>query len=122
MVILLITHHLSDTISVLTLGQAAVTQTLQDLDGDGVSTTDEPVGVAFDGPTRAFVTLDHPNQVIGIEFDGSGNATLSEDRARRDQRSVGVNPKRGHVDRDLLRAVVRTWREEVFSTEGLGAG
>jgi hypothetical protein len=79
--ILLVTNHLSDSISVVNLSAAAVTQTLQDLDGNGVTTTDEPVGVAFDGPTRAFVTLDNPNQVIGIEFDGSGNATISEDRA-----------------------------------------
>lgn len=79
--ILLVTNHLSDTISVMNISLGAVTQTLQDLDGNGLTTTDEPVGVAFDGPTRAFVTLDHPNQVIGIEFDGSGNATLSEDRA-----------------------------------------
>lgn len=79
--IVLVTNHLSDTISVLNLSLGAVTQTLQDLDGDGVSTTNEPVGVAFDGPDRAFVTLDHPNQVVAIAFDANGVATLSEDRA-----------------------------------------
>lgn len=79
--ILLVTNHISDTISVVDAGQRAVIQTLQELDGSGVSLTDEPVGVAFDGPTRAFVTLDNPNQVLALTIDAAGNAALSEDRA-----------------------------------------
>ena len=34
-----------------------VVDVIQEIDANGVSTTDEPVGIAFAGPNRAFVTL-----------------------------------------------------------------
>jgi YVTN family beta-propeller protein len=66
-----VTNHISDSISVVSRKRMAVIQTLQDLDADGVSTTNEPVGVAFAGPSRAFVTLDHPNEVLVLDLDSA---------------------------------------------------
>ena len=117
--ILLVTNHISDTISVVNVNLGQVVQTLQELDGNDVSQTDEPVGVAFDGPTRAFVTLDHPNQVIGIEFDGSGNATISEDRATltaQAPRAIAVSNGRVYV------AAFESGNQSEFTSCGAGGG
>jgi len=73
---LFVTNHISDSVSVISRRKMAVVQTLQGLahaDGgttpdDLVTTTDEPVGVAFQNPCRAFVTLGQPNQVIVLEM------------------------------------------------------
>ena len=70
-----VTNHISDSISVISRRKMAVVQTLQGLahaDGgatpdDLVTTTDEPVGIAFQNPCRGFVTLDQPNEVIVLE-------------------------------------------------------
>ncbi|MGH0037929.1 MAG: hypothetical protein ACQGVK_23105 [Myxococcota bacterium] len=67
-----VTNHISDSISVVSSAAQAVVQTLQELDGDGVTTTDEPVGVAFNGNGEAFVTLDNPNQILKLTPDGNG--------------------------------------------------
>jgi YVTN family beta-propeller protein len=75
-----VTNHVSDSISVVSRSKLDVVQTLQGLDANGVTTTDEPVGVAFASPTRAFVTLDNPNQVLRVDLDAAGNATLNATR------------------------------------------
>ncbi len=67
-----VTNHVSDTIAVVSRSTLAVVQTIQQLDASGVSETDEPVGVAFAGSNQAFVTLDHPNQILKLTPDGGG--------------------------------------------------
>ena len=76
----LVTNHISDSISVIDVDQGGVVQTLQAFDANGVTTTDAPTGVVFAGPDRAFVALDDRNEVLVIDFDGSGRATLNPER------------------------------------------
>jgi len=58
-----VTNHVSDSIAVVSRQRRAVVDVIQALDANGISTSDEPVGVAFDGPNRAFVTFDRRNEV-----------------------------------------------------------
>jgi DNA-binding beta-propeller fold protein YncE len=71
-----VTNYISDSISVVDLDALDVVDTIQELDASGVTQSDAPVGVAFAGPTRAFVTLDDANQVLVIDTapDGSSPA------------------------------------------------
>jgi DNA-binding beta-propeller fold protein YncE len=66
--LVLVANHVSDSISVVSRNRLEVIQTLQGLDSDGVTTTNEPVGVTFASRSRAFVTLDEPDQVLAIRF------------------------------------------------------
>lgn len=75
-----VTNHVSDSISVVSRAKLDVVQTIQALDANGVSTTDEPVGIAFAGPNRAFVALDQPNQVLRLDLDAAGVATIHPTR------------------------------------------
>jgi YVTN family beta-propeller protein len=75
-----VANHISDSISVVSRNRLAVIQTLEAFDADGVTETDEPVAVAFSGPNRAFVTLDQPNQVLVLDVDANGHATIAPDR------------------------------------------
>jgi DNA-binding beta-propeller fold protein YncE len=83
-----VTNHISDSISVISRSARGVVQTVQELEhADGgstpddlVTTTDEPVGIAFANPCLAFVTLDQPNQVIALELpDANGNQLCDEE-------------------------------------------
>jgi len=82
-----VTNHISDSISVISRKKMAVVQTLQGLvhaDGgttpaDLVTSTDEPVGIAFQNPCRAFVTLDQPNEVIVLEAADANTNGLCDD-------------------------------------------
>lgn len=86
-----VTNHISDSISVVSRARRAVVQTLQGLEhADGssgpddlVTTTDEPVGVAFDGPCRAFVTLDQANQILRIDADDENANGLCDEASPR---------------------------------------
>ncbi|NNL66626.1 MAG: hypothetical protein HKP30_10310, partial [Myxococcales bacterium] len=78
--LVLVTNHISDSISVIDLGQLAVVQTLQAFDANGVSTTDAPTGVVFASPQRAFVALDDRDEVLVIDFDASGQASINAER------------------------------------------
>jgi YVTN family beta-propeller protein len=78
--LVLVTNHISDTVSVVSRQRLDVIQTIQELDANGVTTTDEPTGVAFASPYRAFVTLDNPNQVLVLDLDAAGNATINPTR------------------------------------------
>jgi YVTN family beta-propeller protein len=78
--LIFVANHISDSISVVSRNKLAVVQTIQQLDADGVTQTDEPVGVAFAGPSRAFVTLDEPNQVLVLDVDANGHATINPTR------------------------------------------
>ena len=69
--LVLVANHLSDSISVVSKKKLEVVQTIQGLDAQGVTTTNEPVSVVFASKKRAFVALDEPDQVIVIDFKGS---------------------------------------------------
>ena len=69
---LLVANHVSDSIAVVSLASRAVIDVIQVLDGNGVSTTDEPVGIAFDGRDRAFVTLDNRGEVLELHVGAGG--------------------------------------------------
>jgi len=75
-----VTNHVSDSISVVSRTRREVVQTIQGLDAEGVTTTDEPVGIAFAGPSRAFVSLDQPNQVLVLDLDAAGRASIAPQR------------------------------------------
>jgi len=78
--LVLVTNHISDTISVVDLGRRMVVQTLQEIGPDGVTTTDAPTGVVFAGPDRAFVALDDRDEILVIDFDAAGNASINPER------------------------------------------
>lgn len=72
-----VANHVSDSIGVVSRTKRDLVNTIQALDANGVTTTDEPVAIAFASPTRAFVSLDQPNQVLVLDgIDGAGNATI----------------------------------------------
>ena len=75
-----VVNHISDSISVVSRNTLSVVQTIQELDAEGVTRTNEPVSIAFAGPSRAFVTLDEPNQVLVLDIDASGKATINPTR------------------------------------------
>jgi YVTN family beta-propeller protein len=83
-----VANHISDSVSVISVRKLAVVQTLQGLahaDGgatpdDLVTTTDEPVGIAFQDPCRAFVTLGQPNQVIVLEMADPQHTGICDER------------------------------------------
>jgi YVTN family beta-propeller protein len=77
--LVLVTNHISDSISVVSRKRLEVIQTLQGIGADGVTTTNEPVGVTFASRNLAFVTLDEPDQVIAIRFK-NGRATILPER------------------------------------------
>lgn len=76
----LVTNHISDSISVIDFANLGVVQTLQAFDADGVTTTDGPTGVVFAGPDRAFVALDDRNEILVIDFDANGVASIHPER------------------------------------------
>ncbi len=78
--LVLVTNHVSDSISVVSRGRQEVVQTVQVIGADGVTQTNEPTGVAFSGPGRAFVTLDHPNEVLVLDVDAAGQVTVHPTR------------------------------------------
>ncbi len=75
-----VVNHVSDSISVVSRERLAVVQTIQEFDADGVTRMDEPVGIAFTSPTRALVTLDQPNQVLTVDIDANGRASIAPQR------------------------------------------
>jgi len=74
---ILVTNHISDSISVVSARLRVVVQTVQELDANGVAVLDEPVGVTFHGNAEAFVTLDNPNQILKLEPDGLGRWSIT---------------------------------------------
>lgn len=68
-----VTNHISDTVSVIDTDSASssylrVVETVQDVDGNGQTSFDEPVGVAFKGDgTEAYVTLSSANDVAVVD-------------------------------------------------------
>ena len=70
--LVLVANHISDSIAVVSRNALAVVDVIQTLDAEGVSTTDEPTGIAFAGPNRAFVTLDHRNELLELTMGAGG--------------------------------------------------
>lgn len=66
--LVLVSNHISDSISVISRNKRDVVDTIQAVDASGVSTTNEPVGIAFAGSNRAFVALDNSNEVLVLDF------------------------------------------------------
>ena len=75
-----VVNHISDSISVVSRNRLAVVQTIQEFDAAGVTRMDEPVSIAFTSPTRALVTLDQPNQVLTLDIDANGRASIAPQR------------------------------------------
>lgn len=76
----LVANHISDSISVIDLSKLGVVQTLQEFDADGVTTTDAPTGIVFASPDRAFVALDDRDEIVVIDFDANGRASINPER------------------------------------------
>jgi DNA-binding beta-propeller fold protein YncE len=71
--LIFVTNYISDSISVISRQRLDVVDTLQEIDPQtGVTRTDEPSGIAFAGPHRAFVTLEETNEVWVLELDDAG--------------------------------------------------
>jgi YVTN family beta-propeller protein len=67
-----VSNHVSDSVSVIDVVPGSdtfrrVVETIQDVDGDGVSWFDEPVGIAFAGNAKAYVALSSRNEVAIID-------------------------------------------------------
>jgi YVTN family beta-propeller protein len=67
-----VSNHLSDTVSVIDLvpgspTQLRVVETIQDLDANGVTQFDEPVGIAFASDAKAYVALSSRNDVAVVD-------------------------------------------------------
>ncbi len=68
-----VTNYISDSISVISRQRLDVVDTIQEIDPvTGVTRSDEPSGIVFDGPHRAFVTLEETNEVWVLELDDAG--------------------------------------------------
>ncbi len=78
--LIFVVNHISDSISVVSRNELAVVQTIQQLDAEGVTHTNEPVSIEFAEPSRAFVTLDEPNQVLVLDIDANGHASINPTR------------------------------------------
>lgn len=67
-----VSNHVSDSVSVIDLSVSSptlfrVVETIQDLDADGVSQFDEPVGIAFASNAKAYVALSSRNDVAIVD-------------------------------------------------------
>jgi YVTN family beta-propeller protein len=86
-----VSNHVSDSVSVIDTDAASasygqVIETIQTLDGNGVTTFDEPVGIAFANDAKAYVALSSRNQIAVIDtatyaVSGSIQLTSQEPRA-----------------------------------------
>jgi YVTN family beta-propeller protein len=66
-----VSNHLSDSVSVIDLvpgdTELRVIETVQDLDANGVTQFDEPVGIAFASNAKAYVALSSRNDVAVVD-------------------------------------------------------
>lgn len=67
-----VSNHVSDSVSVIDLDAGSITylrvvETVQDLDANGVTQFDEPVGIAFAGNAKAYVALSSRNDVAIVD-------------------------------------------------------
>jgi YVTN family beta-propeller protein len=72
---LLVSNHVSDSVAVVDVDPASphrhrVVQVVQDLDEDGVTRFDEPLGIAFASDEKAYVALSSRNQIAVLERRG----------------------------------------------------
>jgi len=86
-----VSNHVSDSVSVIDLDPAsptlhAVVRTVQELDADGRTLFDEPVGIAFADDTKAYVALSSRNDIAVVDtasyaVTGRIHITAQEPRA-----------------------------------------
>lgn len=86
-----VSNHVSDSVSVVDVNPASPTyltviQTIQDIDANGVSQFDEPVGIAFASDAKAYVALSSRNDIAIVdatsyEVTGRIQITAQEPRA-----------------------------------------
>jgi YVTN family beta-propeller protein len=67
-----VSNHISDSVSVIDTDPVSVSlhevvETIQDLDGSGVSQFDEPVGIAFASNSKAYVALSSRNDIAVVD-------------------------------------------------------
>ena len=67
-----VSNHVSDSVSVVDVDPSSasygnVIETIQALDGNGMTQFDEPVGIAFAGPAKAYVALSSRNQIAVVD-------------------------------------------------------
>jgi YVTN family beta-propeller protein len=62
-----VTNHVSDSVSIIDPSIHRVVATISPLDAKGVTTFDEPVGIAFASNSKAYVALSSRNQVAVID-------------------------------------------------------
>jgi YVTN family beta-propeller protein len=67
-----VANHISDSISVIDTDSTSasylrVIETIQDVDGNGVTQFDEPVGIAFASNSKAYVSLSSRNDIAVID-------------------------------------------------------
>ena len=86
-----VSNHVSDTVSVIDTNPTSPTfhrviETIQDLDAQGATLFDEPVGIAFASNTKAYVALSSRNDIavvdaVNYEVTGRIHVTAQEPRA-----------------------------------------
>jgi YVTN family beta-propeller protein len=67
-----VSNHISDSVSVIDTNAAnptylTVVETIQDVDSDGVTQFDEPVGIAFASNSKAYVALSSRNDIAVVD-------------------------------------------------------
>jgi YVTN family beta-propeller protein len=101
-----VANHVSDSISIVNtdpgLGAAfenEVIETVQDIDGNGSTDFDEPVGIAFVDNTKAFVALSSRNQVVNVNqgFGGQNIGLAPLNITAQDPRAIAVRNGRLYV-------------------------
>jgi YVTN family beta-propeller protein len=99
-----VTNHISDSVSVIDTAPGSPTEyeviaTIQDLDANGVTRFDEPVGVAFASNTKAYVALSSRNEIAIVDIVG-GDYPVSGTRLQitaQDPRAIRVRDGRLYV-------------------------
>ncbi len=101
-----VANHLSDSISIVNTDPAfgpallnEVIETVQDIDGNGSTDFDEPVGIAFESNTRAFVALSSRNRIaVVVQGIGGHNIGLAPIAlTAQDPRAIAVRNGRLYV-------------------------
>jgi len=96
-----VSNHVSDSVSVVDVDPESPTfltviETIQDVDGDGVSRFDEPAGIAFASDQKAYVALSSRNDVAVVDantYQVTGRIHITA----QDPRAIAVRDGRLYV-------------------------